>query len=313
MNFAKYGSINNIKKNAEILLYEVCVTEKIHGTNARFTIVDGNLFIGSRNNTIYREPNPPKDLSGHYGMSEWLVNHQCMDIIRNTPELNGHIFYGEFHGAGVQKGVKYSSGKDFRLFDIRNPEGEFLDWSEVERIAKLVGLQTVPVLFKGKLNSVDQLNQFININSTVAIENGIELENNISEGIVVRTLKTLRDNRGNRLIVKYKSEKWCEDNDAKTTKLLTPEEVEQQAAAREFAERVVTTGRTHTIVDHITRDSDEELDIRRMGDFLKEMNQDIAEEFSDLFNSLEKQDRKLYNKTISQYAAKAFKDYLMET
>ena len=49
----KYTKIDNLYRNYQVLEHPVVVTEKIHGTNARFMYTEEHgLILGSRNNVI---------------------------------------------------------------------------------------------------------------------------------------------------------------------------------------------------------------------------------------------------------------------
>lgn len=206
MEFKKYSSIENIKYKTEVLLYECVILEKLHGTNVRFYWGRGGLHVGSRNNTIW-EPkmegkfDPAHDSYNFYDyISKHIFHERCF---HNPSAFRDFIFYAEWHGKGIQKGVQYTEeGKDLRIFDIRHPEGYFLNWDDVVLLCGQLELKTVPELFRGKIRSFDSLNKFLDVNSQCAIENGIKLETNIAEGVVIKPLIETLDRRGNRIIVK---------------------------------------------------------------------------------------------------------------
>jgi len=314
MDFKKYSSIENIRKSSEVLLYDTIITEKIHGTNVRFYYGNGGLYVGGRNTIIYN-PQVGEVKNDGYGFYNFISNHPCLEIFHETGEYDNYTFYGEFHGPGIQKGIKYSEEKDLRIFDIRHPDGNFLNWEQVEYICNKLNLKIVPVFHKGKISDIGVLNSFLNINSKCAIENGINLEDNIAEGIVIKPLIEMMDKRGDRIIVKYKSKKWAENADgvSKMPKELSKEEVEFQKQAREFASMVATEGRLHTIIEHITRDGNVEINMKRVPDFLREFVKDVMEEYEEIYSKLDKKEKNIYNKIISSQAVNLFKKYVMET
>jgi Rnl2 family RNA ligase len=307
-NFPKYGSIENLHRNGQVLEYAVVVTEKIHGSNMRVAYFPehGGLTVGSRNNTIYRDGT--KSSQDGYNMSDWTIKNVDLEKLK---QYSDYVFYGEFHGSNIQKGVKYCNNKDFRVFDIRNPDGDYIDWDDVVHICNEVGLKRVPVLLRGKVEILD-LEKFLNIDSEVAIENEIDIENNIAEGVVIKPLKMKRDRRGNWLRAKYKSEKWAENVSAPKVRKVDPDKAITQAAAREFASCCVTDGRVKTVIDHITRDGNTELGMNRTSEFLHAFIHDIMDEHKEVYEKLDKDQIKIYNKVVGGQAVLLWKKCVLE-
>lgn len=305
--FPKYGDTENLHRGQEVLEYAVVVTEKLHGTNTRFVYLEKHgLVVGSRNNTVYKDGQ--KSAEDGYNFSGWLLDRP--ELVEAVKKYPGYVVYGEFHGPGIQKGVTYSEEKDFRVFEVRDPNGEFMDWADTVRITEDLGLKTVPVLLEGRV-TVDDLDQLMDKNSQTAVDNGLELEDNVAEGVCIKPLKATRDRRGNWIRTKYKSEKWAENAKAPKTRRADPETAELQARAREFAEMVVTPGRVATVVDHITRDGNVDLHLGRTGDFLRAFIQDVMKEHEDVYDGLEKKEQNTYNKVVNSQAVPLWKDYLM--
>jgi Rnl2 family RNA ligase len=244
-----------------------------------------------------------------YGFVNFINEHGWGGL----KQYPNYVFYGEFHGQGIQKGVKYCDGRDLRVFDVKHPHGHFSDWETVERICEIVGFRTVPVVFKGSI-TIEQLNEFVDVSSEVAKFNNVEVDcENIAEGVVIKPLEEKRDRRGNRIIAKLKSNKWAELARAPKTKRPDSNRAAIQAAAREFAEAVVTEGRVATIVDHITRDGNVELNIRRTGDFLRAFIHDVMDEFPEVYSALDRKEQNVYNKIVNGYASKLWQDYLAKS
>jgi len=98
------------------------VTEKIHGTNARFIVdYDGVAHVGSRNRFVRHDGS--NVWSKTFNETEWL-QRLCFDN-------KGTLFYGEVFGAGVQD-LAYGRirSADVRIFDaIRS--GLFLSYDQL--------------------------------------------------------------------------------------------------------------------------------------------------------------------------------------
>jgi len=207
--------------------------------------------------------------------------------------------------------VSYLLGKDIAIFDIRDPDDNYMDWDDVVSICDEVGLETVPEIMRG-IVTLEDLNKIIDQVTPTGAKNGFDDPDNIQEGFVIKTLKTQYDNRGNRMIAKYKSEKWAEKAKAPKPKLLDPEKLKLHEEARIFAESVTTLGKITTIIDHIVRDSgNEELSMKRTPEFLKEFVNDVMKDNEEVYNLLDKQQKNIYNKTVSSIAARKWKEYIL--
>ena len=147
-NFHKYTKFPNLKNVPDIFEEneQVIVSEKIHGTNARYGIVRkakitlwdkikkffGNEWVEYE--YVYGSHNVEKgsDSQGFYSTDIWKEIADKYNIKRllwnyvKTQQVpksigNGFIIYGEIYGPGVQ-GEAYSYGlkeKDIKVFDIK--------------------------------------------------------------------------------------------------------------------------------------------------------------------------------------------------
>jgi RNA ligase (TIGR02306 family) len=118
----------------------VIVTEKIHGTSARFTCVDGAMNCGSRSQWKVDTPGDP-----------WWEALRCTPPLRAFCETHpGIVVYGEVYGH-VQD-LRYGTRKSeirFACFDMRRPDGSWLDADEWQRTCDEHGLPMVPLLWVG--------------------------------------------------------------------------------------------------------------------------------------------------------------------
>jgi ATP-dependent RNA circularization protein (DNA/RNA ligase family) len=129
---------------------KVVVTEKLHGSNARYVYLDGVMYAGSH--FQWKAPDSPciftRVLKQYPWIEEWCRSNE------------GRVLYGEV--IGDQKGYTYGLDKtkgelDFRAFDIREPDGT---WTKPWKDAALSteagygansynGIRTVPILWSG--------------------------------------------------------------------------------------------------------------------------------------------------------------------
>lgn len=168
--FDKYTEIENIKNFNTVFKEgdEVVITEKIHGTNARF----GNLeiYIGKENTLLHKISLWFKK----YVLKqthEFVYGSHNVQLVSFTSRMNFYggdiwgeiakryklakiippetIVYAEIYGKGIQDLTYGCEGHEFAVFDIKQ-NGKYLDWKKVEEFCKEKNLPIVPVLYIGK-------------------------------------------------------------------------------------------------------------------------------------------------------------------
>jgi RNA ligase (TIGR02306 family) len=164
----------NVFKNGD----PVVITEKVHGTNFRFGVVENVFYVGSHFN-----------IKKHPGGSIYsLVATRCglEDKVLNKCRSENVITYAEIYGRSVQKLIYGLTTQDFIVFDIQ-VNGKFLNWDEVESICKELDFKTPPVLYRGpfSLKVIEEL-----ADGPTVLGNGCH----IREGIVIRSEKEQLDN-----------------------------------------------------------------------------------------------------------------------
>lgn len=150
---------------------QVIVTEKIHGSNARYIYLDGVMYAGSRklwkaqdSTCIFR-----RNLKINPWIEEWCKTHE------------GYVLWGEV--TPTQGGYEYGSKEpQFFVFDIRTPDGKWLEDSlETETLWITLDKHRVPILYIGKFN-LEDIKKLVDGPSTVP---GAK---NIREGVVVKSV-----------------------------------------------------------------------------------------------------------------------------
>jgi ATP-dependent RNA circularization protein (DNA/RNA ligase family) len=164
-------------------------TEKIDGTNIRCIWKDGKLTFGGKTNNAQI----------HADLIKYLYeNLSAESIRRNLPEVTDMVIYGEGYGAGIQKGgVSYSPTKKLIVFDVLMDGKWWLSWENTCDIAAKLGLDVVP--YMGEM-TLEEATDFVR--SGFISKLGIH---GSAEGLVGRTVETLFDKKGARLIVKLKT------------------------------------------------------------------------------------------------------------
>lgn len=199
--FNHHTDIENIQNFPGVFdeTHDVVVTEKVHGTNARFGIVDGKFYIGSHNHTKLHPGNSIwSKMASKLSIEIKLLDAYHRVWFTGSPDI---VIYGEIYGEDIQK-LHYGVEPSFVLFDVQ-VNGNFLGWDEVERFAKTFGFNLPPVLYKGKFSEeiVEELAEGITV-----LGNGIHL----IEGVVVRTEEEIFHRGIGRMWLKRKSNKYLE-------------------------------------------------------------------------------------------------------
>lgn len=154
----------------------VIITEKIHGSNARYVHDGAQLHAGSR--TTIRDPGGPHA----WGMVAQLYNLQAR--LAAIPMI---AIYGEVYGPRIQDLTYSVDAPSFVVFDAFDCRAEqWLSAAEVVMLARQVGLATPPILYAGPWNR-DCL-KLAEGSSVLAKENGGTVDHT-REGFVVRPVR----------------------------------------------------------------------------------------------------------------------------
>lgn len=175
----------------------VFVTEKIHGSNARFTyrtsVLGGKFYVGSRN--LWKAEGSSCAWRTASKDNPWIE--------RWCREHPNYALYGEIT---TQKGFDYNrQGKvRFFLFDIRRPDGK---WAEVEEIEVLLEsyheAQRVPPFYCGPFDE-ETIKLYVDGPSTV------EGAKHIREGIVIRAVPERQERNLGRVQLKIVSNEFLQ-------------------------------------------------------------------------------------------------------
>lgn len=180
-------------------------TEKIHGMNIRIILNDDKSVIYAGRSDAAVLPGDLLKLLEEKFTQEKLIETFWKRDIEPGAEYKPFkvVIFGEGYGAGIQEGGSMlNPAKAFRMFDVAVMD-RFLNWNAVEEIAKKFDVKTVPVIGEFPLDvAVDMVKK--GIVSAVADEEGTP--GHTAEGLVGRTLAPLFDAKGDRVILKLKTE-----------------------------------------------------------------------------------------------------------
>ena len=210
--FPKFTDVQNGRIYTDVLAdgEEVVFTEKLHGTNAKIGIVNGNSVAGSmevrRKRPVNENGEPCSFDSVEVKSSTYWFPWSCRGVKEliefawnGLPEASvssSVLLYGEVYGGSVQSldyGIPKGNGLGFRAFGLR-VNGDFLDWDEFVALCESYGVETVPILHRGPFG-MEKAKELADGKSTMG--------KHIREGIVVYPVKERTNPRIGRAILKF--------------------------------------------------------------------------------------------------------------
>lgn len=177
---------------------EIVLTEKLHGSNARFAWYQDRLWCASRN----RFAKPPTQGSLFSGVDVWWMLAQELDLATKLQAVPGYAIYGEAYGQ-VQD-LKYGlKNVQLAVFDVLHIESRrWLDYDEALDFTKKLGLPSVPELYRGPWT--EDLFKLAEGNSVQAVLNSGA--DHVREGWVAKPVKERFHQGLGRVIVKLHGE-----------------------------------------------------------------------------------------------------------
>lgn len=221
--FHKYNGLNNIKwfptlfKEGE----EVVIQEKMHGTNARASLLPyrtNTLFrkivnllgFAPKEEQCYGSNNVQKAVGRNnkhfYSEDIWGSTFQALDVFIKLKL--GETVFGEIVGPGIQQNYDYGLKQyKFLLFDVKVLEADgkqkWLSPDEVKAFARERGFDMVPELYAGPYNK--ELAYSLTKGPSVYCP-----AQKVREGIVIKSNESY-DNEGNKRALKWVSEVYLDD------------------------------------------------------------------------------------------------------
>ena len=192
----RYTDIENLRGYTRVFIpfEEVILTEKIHGTNVRAAIIEGEKRSGSRKH-MRKEP---EDYTASWWWYPWSIPRfkEMMEALGK--DHNQVVAYGETFGC-VQW-LTYNAGKilDFRVFDMFI-DGKRVDYDDCVGICDKFGVQMVPLIARIPYD----LAEIAKYSEGKTRVNGAD---HIREGVVVKPVHERTHPRVGRVILKYVSD-----------------------------------------------------------------------------------------------------------
>lgn len=232
--FHRYTDVENLRRYGNVFTdgEEVVITEKIHGTNSRVAIIDGDRMAGSRR-VQRKDPkrvivvrDTDRGLTKLFKRLRARLTGQDIETVRGTAStppgtdtywypfevpgvkemLESHaevynqvVLYGEIYGPKIQPFDYGLSGEKlgYRAFDLML-DGKFLNQQDFEYTCIYYGIPIVPVLYEGPYS----LETVIELSKGGSFVGG----SHIREGVVVRPVQERNDPGVGRVLMKYVSD-----------------------------------------------------------------------------------------------------------
>lgn len=191
----KYTDIENLKRHGHLFTdgEEVIATEKIHGANARFTLRDGVLHVGTHRRWVKEGDSMWWQIARNYELKQKLEALESVGDWKDRGVLYGEVF-------GQVQDLKYGAKLGelfFVAFDF-SVGGAYLHQDDFEAMCKEVSLPIAPVLYRGPF-ALDVLQELAEQPSSIA--------GGIREGLVVRPVRERITHFG-RVVLKLISERY---------------------------------------------------------------------------------------------------------
>ncbi|MCW3160000.1 RNA ligase, Rnl2 family [Chryseobacterium oryctis] len=334
MIFKTYNSIENAYQTRVLEQIKMqgfgdevfIVQEKVHGANFSFFTDGKEIRIGKRTAFIEKDE---KFFNAHQILERYRNN--VKDVFEKVktlhPDVETVAIYGELFGGGykhkevvpvksalkVQKGIEYAPYNEFYAFDIKLNGITYLDIDLANQVFEETGFFYARILFQGTL---EEVLKYPNVfNSKIPTWLGLpELENNMCEGTIVKTLKTRCFGNGSRVILKNKNEKWVEKSKVERKQNKT---VQKQINFSEKGQNIwdeiqkyATANRLNNVVSKVG-----EFEPKMMGQIIGLFAQDILDDFEkdfpEVFTTIEKEEQKRINKKLNSLVIKVIKEEFM--
>ena len=269
-------------------------TVKVHGTNTSVTIsANGDILTTGRNIVLV----PGAD---NYGFAAWASTTSVKEALVSMGLDGDVIYYGEWVGKGIQKGVAVSElEKRWIVFAAKKVGGDWLDISDMvfDNAAGIYNVHQFPT-YEIEIDFNEPALASVELSKLVE---GVENEcpvgkyfgvSGIGEGIVFSYM----DN-GKRHTFKVKGAK----HSVSKVKTLAPVDVERLNSINEFVAYAVTVSRLEQAAEEVLKG---EFDRKNLGAFIKWVSTDVVKEESDV---LEKNGLAL--KDVGSKLSKAAKEW----
>lgn len=161
---------------------EVEITEKMDGSQFGFGhSEEGKVVLRSKGQQLYPEAGVPSMFEKGV---EFVLDNQ-VKILERLPKNS--FFYGEYFAKPKQNILAYdrTPKHNIMIFGMTLGGSYIKDYAQIKEWAEKFDLETVPLLFRGPISSLDELQQFMDTDSVLG---GQKLEGIVIKNYVAKTL-----------------------------------------------------------------------------------------------------------------------------
>ncbi len=205
--FPQYTHIENLRNFPDIFEDDewIVLTEKIHGTNVRIGVVEGEVMAGSHKMRRKMPESEEQRKDNLYWFPHTLpcVKTFLEVALERSDYYKQVVLYGEVYGSPVQSfhyGLHGTLG--FRAFDLVI-NGKYLDYDKFVRTCDIFEIPTVPLV--KKISFTRERVRALSSGMSMLFS-GEEKDHHIREGVVVRPIEERSHRRVGRVVMKYLSD-----------------------------------------------------------------------------------------------------------
>ncbi len=242
----------------ELLDDPVICEEKIDGSQISWGIFNGELRIKSKDANIVIDKPEKMFAIG-------------VEVIERLDLHDRWTYRGEYLSKPKHNALAYDRvpTKNIIIFDINDGYESYLDYNAKQAEAERIGLETVPLLYSGKISSPDELLKLL---ATTSILGG-----QLIEGTVIKNYTRFATD-GHAMIGKYVSEKYKEvhKGEWRTNNPANKDVIEA------IISKLKTESRWDKAVQHLRERGELEDSPRDIGRLIAEVQKDTLEECNDI-------------------------------
>lgn len=340
MIFKKFCEIENsynekyFERFSDYFNVKCVILNKIDGSNISILVDNtGNIRFASRNqligdNSFYNHLNVFERIKNNIiKLSEYIFSIDCekLDTIQFIGEIYGGIYphpliKNSNNNSIVQKRIYYTPDNDIAFYDIilnySTGVSIYLNWELIKRY-----------FYNYKINTADVIEE--NVPFSEAIERDYNnmpdptykkynlpmIENNFSEGVVIKPVDEIILDNGDRMIAKKKSVKFMErmkHNKKEKTDFNIDDYSDEFKDVYNNILDYVTESRYYSVVSKMELN---DIDFKNFGNILRNFNMDVIKDYNkendNLYNNLDKKEQKIINKEVDRKSSGIIKNKLM--
>lgn len=276
----------------DIFSDEVIIEEKVDGSQFSFGVIDGELKARSNNKQLLLE-SPEKMFKKAIEVVAYL-----------SPILHpGWTYRGEYLQKPKHNTLAYNRTPENNIigFDImKEGQEDYLSYEEKKQEFSRIGLETVPIIYKGKVENLEMFNEFLERESILG---GQKIE-----GVVVKNYSLITDDK-KVAMGKYVSEAFKEVHN-KDWKERNPS---RSDIVLQIIDKYKSEARWNKAIQHMKENGTLEESPKDIGMLLQEVNKDILIECEDeIKDVLFKHFWKTISRGVTQGLPEWYKEKLLE-